>query len=175
MKDMTGSDPTEQWREVFRSVAPGMILFARQYIRCIDDAEDAVQNAFVRFWRKRTGYRAEDRSLLFCMVRAAALDINRGAARRREREMEATRRQELEAPLFDVRASSSNGDLETAISQLPPEQREVLVLKIWNALTFAEIANVLVIPQNTASSRYRYALERLRHEIAPQPANHTTT
>jgi RNA polymerase sigma-70 factor (ECF subfamily) len=50
---------------------------------------------------------------------------------------------------------------------LPDEQREVLVLKIWNDLTFAEIGSVLEISQNTAASRYRYALGALRKTLQP--------
>lgn len=48
------------------------------------------------------------------------------------------------------------------VAQLPPEQAEVMVLKIWHELTFAEIAAALDISANTAASRYRYALEKLR-------------
>ncbi|MFP4250239.1 MAG: RNA polymerase sigma factor [Armatimonadota bacterium] len=49
-----------------------------------------------------------------------------------------------------------------ALSELPPEQREVVVLKVWQGHTFAEIGRLLGISPNTASSRYRYALEKLR-------------
>jgi len=48
---------------------------------------------------------------------------------------------------------------------LPNEQREVLVMKIWNELTFAEIASALEISQNTAASRYRYALAALKKNL----------
>lgn len=49
-----------------------------------------------------------------------------------------------------------------ALADLPPEQREVVVLKVWQGHTFGEIGRLLDIPPNTASSRYRYALEKLR-------------
>ena len=49
-----------------------------------------------------------------------------------------------------------------AVRQLPVEQTEVVVLKIWHGLTFEEIGEALKISQNTAASRYRYALEKLR-------------
>jgi RNA polymerase sigma-70 factor (ECF subfamily) len=48
-----------------------------------------------------------------------------------------------------------------ALADLPPEQREVVVLKVWHGHTFAEIGRLLDISPNTASSRYRYALEKL--------------
>ena len=52
--------------------------------------------------------------------------------------------------------------LERARQALPAEQRELLALKVEGGLTFAEIAAVLGINANTAASRYRYALEKLR-------------
>lgn len=48
------------------------------------------------------------------------------------------------------------------LSQLPREQAEVVVLKIWHDLTFAEIGAALGISPNTAASRYRYGIEKLR-------------
>ena len=50
----------------------------------------------------------------------------------------------------------------------PHEQREGLVMKIWSELTFAEIATALGISNNTAASRYRYALSALKKNLQPQ-------
>ncbi len=49
-----------------------------------------------------------------------------------------------------------------ALAELPAEQAEMIVLKIWHELTFAEIGRILDISPNTAASRYRYGLEKLR-------------
>ncbi len=49
-----------------------------------------------------------------------------------------------------------------ALAQLPAEQAEVVVVKTWHELTFTEIGEVLHIPANTAASRYRYGLAKLR-------------
>jgi RNA polymerase sigma-70 factor (ECF subfamily) len=57
--------------------------------------------------------------------------------------------------------------LAAAVERLPNEQREVVILKIWNELTFAEIGSVLEISQNTAASRYRYALGALKKILQP--------
>ncbi|MFO1065233.1 MAG: sigma-70 family RNA polymerase sigma factor [Pirellulales bacterium] len=48
-----------------------------------------------------------------------------------------------------------------ALRTLPHQQSEVVVLKIWEELTFAQIAEILDIPAPTAASRYRYAMEKL--------------
>jgi RNA polymerase sigma-70 factor (ECF subfamily) len=55
--------------------------------------------------------------------------------------------------------------VEQAMATLPSEQREVVVLHIWGGLTFQEVAGVLAIPANTAASRYRYALSKLRETM----------
>ena len=52
--------------------------------------------------------------------------------------------------------------IQMAMAELPPEQREVITLKIWGELTFAEIGQTLGIPANTAASRFRYGLSELR-------------
>ena len=52
--------------------------------------------------------------------------------------------------------------VQGAMSRLPNIYREVVTLKVWGGLTFAEIADTLGIPLNTAASRYRYALIELR-------------
>ena len=48
-----------------------------------------------------------------------------------------------------------------AVEKLPPNQSEVVVLKIWEGMTFLEIAEVLGESPNTVASRYRYGLEKL--------------
>jgi RNA polymerase sigma-70 factor (ECF subfamily) len=53
-------------------------------------------------------------------------------------------------------------DIDRALRRLPAEQREVILLKLSEDLTFREIAELLGLPRATAASRYRLALERLR-------------
>jgi RNA polymerase sigma-70 factor (ECF subfamily) len=107
-------------------------------------------------------------ALLVTSVRRAAFDLARRESRRAAREERAEGGIEVPAALFH--RTLENDDrreaIEAALRQLPDEQREVLVLKIWGELTFEEIAVQLEIPPNTAASRYRYALVALRRELA---------
>ena len=57
--------------------------------------------------------------------------------------------------------------VDTALKTLPQEQREVIVLRVWGQMTFEEAAAALDIPVNTAASRYRYGLARLRQQLQP--------
>ena len=150
----------EDWKVCFAQLGPGLVLFARQFVRTSADAEDIVQDAFVRFWRKQ--HSIENRALLYATVRSVALDLLRRDARRARREVSASLEMEhTTAPRFDFDDGSQRA-LAAAIDLLPAEQREVLVMKIWNELTFADIGTVLGISQNTAASRYRYALAALK-------------
>ncbi len=54
-----------------------------------------------------------------------------------------------------------------ALKELPQDQRAVVHLKLWEHLTFLEISEVLDIPPNTAASRYRYGLDKLRTLLRP--------
>ena len=156
----------ENWTNCFSEVAPGLLLFARQWVHSAADAEDVVQEAFVKFWRRN--HNVDNRALLYATVRSIALDFIRRDKRRARRE--ATVFAETEPamePQFQLEDETQSA-LAAAVDSLPHEQREVLVLKIWNELTFAEIGSALGISQNTAASRYRYALAGLKKSLQPQ-------
>jgi RNA polymerase sigma-70 factor (ECF subfamily) len=56
-------------------------------------------------------------------------------------------------------------ELQSALRGLPEEQREVIVLHVWGQMSFEEVAEALAIPANTAASRYRYGLSKLREQF----------
>jgi RNA polymerase sigma factor (sigma-70 family) len=156
----------ENWKVCISQYGPGLLLFARQWVRSRADAEDIVQEAFVRFWRRN--HDIENRALLYATVRSVALDLIRRDSRRARREAEvfSEAEQSIE-PHFEFEREWER-PLAAALDRLPHEQREVLVMKIWNELTFAEIAQALEISQNTAASRYRYALAALKKALPLQ-------
>jgi RNA polymerase sigma-70 factor (ECF subfamily) len=156
----------EHWRSCFSELAPGLLLFARQWVQSAADAEDVVQEAFVKFWRRN--HNIDNRTLLYAAVRSIALDFIRRDIRRARRE--ATVLAEADSavePRFKLDDDTQSA-LAAAVDSLPSDQREVLVLKIWNDLTFSEIAGALGISHNTAASRYRYALSNLKKTLQPQ-------
>ena len=57
--------------------------------------------------------------------------------------------------------------VQEALLALPSEQREVVVLHVWGGWSFGEIAALIQIPPDTAASRYRYALSKLRELLRP--------
>jgi RNA polymerase sigma-70 factor (ECF subfamily) len=165
---MTSSFPNGTWQSWFDAYGRKLVLFARQWASSAFDAEDIVQEAFVRFWRSDYRNDADAHVQLFAMVRRAGLDATRKRLRREAREHAAVAAGEIESWFVlpdDSRETSR--EVECALSQLPTEQREVVVLKIWGELTFEEIARSLQISPNTAASRYRYGLQALRKSLKP--------
>ena len=155
----------EDWKTCFTQWGPALVLFARRFTHSRAEAEDIVQDAFVRFWRRQNSI--DNRGLLYATVRSTALDRLRSNRRRARREATvALDGEEHFEPSFGE-LEENQRRLAEAVERLPNEQREVVTLKIWNELTFAEIGQVLEISQNTAASRYRYALEALRKTLQP--------
>lgn len=164
---MEDASHDDSWKTWFQLYGPKLLLCARQWTRSVADAEDVVQDAFVRFWRHQRELPGEPMALLITSVRRAACDLARRETRRAAREEWADGGIEDRAPIFQtsLEADDRREAVEAAMRRLPEEQREVLVLKVWAELTFEQIAGELEISPNTAASRYRYALAALRKEL----------
>lgn len=154
------SRSTEQdWNEWLAENASRFLLFARQQTRCGQDAEDVLQEALVETW-KRAGGRPES-PLVYATIRRRAIDLSRRSERRARREQSG--QEELFSPSPEEEEATRL--LEKELHRLPPAQKEVLILKFWGGLTFAEVAVALEIPPGTAASRYRLALDSLRQTL----------
>jgi RNA polymerase sigma-70 factor, ECF subfamily len=123
-------------------------------------AEDAVQQAFMRLLKRGRG---EDLRSMGAFLRVVVRHEAYGLLKRRG---PGTAEEAQGCVLEPVGEGAERGEerkkLEEALRQLVPEQREVIELKVWEGMTFAEIGEVVGVPLNTAASRYRYALAALR-------------
>jgi RNA polymerase sigma-70 factor (ECF subfamily) len=176
----------EPWRRCYQQMSARLLLYARQVLYSGGasfeaDAEDAVQTAFVRFWKRYPDAREDQYGLLFAAVRSVSLDMLRSSHRRIRREgvysVEVQDFRDTAAPKaaggawFVESSDPASLPVQQALERLPAEQREVVVLKIWGELTFAQIAETLEISPNTAASRYRLALGALRKEVETNGRN----
>ena len=110
----------------------------------------------------------QERAFLVRLAHNAAIDwLRRRGSRQRTRDRFAEARVSPFAPASDPDEATFRRELDAALAELPPEQRAVAHLKLWTGLTFEQIAAALEIPPNTAASRYRYALDKLRDRLRP--------
>ena len=147
-----------------------LVRFAVTITRNQHDAEDAVQAALVRVvGNAKLLIRADSPwPYLLQMVRNESLVILR---RKRRRAIVSNLTDLLTHRSVDeVEQEESYRTVWLAIRSLPAEQSEVVVLKIWEELTFSQIAVVLGVPAETAASRYRYAMQKLSSELRSQTA-----
>jgi len=162
---MGKSASDHHWETWYAELGAKLFLFARQFAKDEMEAEDIVQDAFLRVWNSEYDAASIRSFHFFRAVRWAGLDRVRSEKSRsnREAEFEAVHRElwfEEDHENREVVASLSN-----ALQDLPDHQREVVVLKLWGDQTYEQIGELLSISPNTAASRYRYGLEKLKDQL----------
>ena len=142
-----------------------LVRYATTIARNQHDAEDAIQAALVKVVTRPQMLRDADRPwhYLLRMVRNETLVI----LRRQKRWSPIAGLTDLVTRHFvdNLQREDESRAVWQALRGLPPEQSEVVVLKIWEDMTFAEIGDLLEITHSTAASRYRYAIEKLTHRL----------
>ena len=153
---------------LFDLTSPKLVRLAVAITRHQPDAEDAVQATMVRLAvepRLLVGV-ATPWAYLLRMVRNEALVI----VRRQQRSTMNAGLADLTTycPVDAAEQEEAKRAVWSALRTLPAEQAEVVVLKVWEQLTFAEIAGVLELSPNTVASRYQYAMSKLAQRLMPQ-------
>ncbi len=162
----------------------GLFNFLLRSVRDRHRAEELLQEVFLRVVRSKARYQqtAKFSTWVYTIARNLCVDESRRAKFRRTIPLEAKRGgdggsndgvsildrtsarqpdtdQEAEGPRIQER-------LATAIQNLPEDQREVFLMRQLGGLSFKEIAEAVDAPENTVKSRMRYALEKIRTELA---------
>lgn len=150
--------------------AQALFAFLLNFTRDEDDTHDVLQEVFVRLARQPDTLRAarDERAFLIRLAHNAAIDLmRRRGTRARNHEQFGVEKLSPFAATADPDEAAFREELSTALGELPPEQRAAVHLKLWEGLTFEQIAAALEIPLNTAASRYRYGLDKLRARLRP--------
>lgn len=132
-----------------------------------DLAEDVAQEALLKAWSRRASFdgRSDARTWIFAIARNHWIDRLRQAKKAKEEPMpEYEAADNRTAPAIAAGKELATA-VRKAIDTLPAEQREALALRESEALTFAQIAQMLDAPVATVKSRVRYALLKLADEL----------
>lgn len=152
---------------LYEAHAHSLYAFLLNLSRDEQDTRDILQTIYCRLASQPGLLRGvrDERAFLLRMARNLFLDsVRRAKTRNPENILEPP---SLSAPSHDPDESAFRDALEEALARLPAEQREVMHLKLWEKMTFAQIGKVLKIPANTAASRYRYAIDKMQVLLRP--------
>lgn len=145
--------------------AVGAYRFAWSVTKDESLAQEVVQELFLKLARDAAviSQAQSERAIIFTLTRNLALD----ALRRRSSRQDAMERFAEELPSWFVPVTDADGEeartqITAALAALSEEQRSVIHLHVWEELSFREIGELLGLPTQTAASRYRYGLEKLR-------------
>ena len=140
--------------------AAGLYRYAVMVLADPAAASDAVQEVFAGIIDRLP--RIDDAEHY---LRRAVRNECYSTLRRRRSQDRAISESPLLEPIADCADPGTRLMIDQALRRLPAEQREVLYLKVYEGMTFQEIAAAIGEPLNTVASRYRYALEKLRTQL----------
>ena len=145
--------------------APALYRIAYRLVGDAHDAEDVVQETLRSAWKSRANFECGrgQRAWLAAILRRRVIDRWRRSGRR----MILVGDGPLEVPTAaaDPATGGFTDEMQQALSQLPPELRESLLLVVVGELTHQETANTLGVPLGTVLSRVSRARQRLRKNL----------
>jgi RNA polymerase sigma-70 factor, ECF subfamily len=153
---------TMQLDELYDAYGDALYRYLTLKLGSAHDAEDVLQETFVRLARYvgRRGFIRDPKAFVF---RCAHNEANRFWKKRlRRRDEEAVFRPELASLIIKGPDEASEIHLGEALASLSAEQREVILLKDFEGLTFRTIGTACGVSTHTAASRHRYGMDRLR-------------
>ncbi|MGA9452912.1 MAG: sigma-70 family RNA polymerase sigma factor [Verrucomicrobiia bacterium] len=156
---MNGNESSDWSEKLYELKAAELILYGRALGLSHAEAEDVLQETFVALMQRP---QLPSRLEHYCVrsFRNRALNYRRSLWRRLTRELESQR-------WFEKSAGENPAEQAAmrCLAELPMEQREVIVLKIWHRYTFDEIGQLLEVSPNTIAGRYRYGLQKIKLQL----------
>lgn len=154
-------------RRIYEKYRDDLLVLTIALSHDVGLSEDAVHDVFVAFARNIAGFKLTGslRAYLATCVTNRIRDMmraNRNRAKSLSPEQSCSMDQDLCDPSRHVACNEELGLLSSALSELPYEQREVIVLHIHGQMRFASIAKSMGVSVNTVKGRYRYGIWKLR-------------
>jgi RNA polymerase sigma-70 factor (ECF subfamily) len=155
---------------LYEDHAQALFAFLLNFTRNETDTKDLLQEVFCKLARqpRLLDDARDERAFLIRLAHNLAIDLmRRRGARERTHEKLAAESVAIFASAADPDEAAFRVTLSEALGELPAEQRAVVHLKLWEGLTFESIAEALDLSPNTAASRYRYGIDKLRDRLRP--------
>ncbi len=149
--------PQLNWLErLYEEQATKLVLYGRALGLSHSESEDVLQEVFVSLIKRDL---PPEQPTFYCLraVRNRALNYRRSLWRRIQRELESAGWFETNSDEFEQEKAAMR-----CLANLPMEQRETIVLKIWHGYTYEDIGRLLEVSPNTIAGRYRYGLQKMR-------------
>lgn len=155
------------FENLYDRYAPRLLGFASRLMGSVSEAEDVVQEAFLKVWRSASDHdpsRSPPAVWMFLIARSRALDALR---RRRPAESSETLGEVACSDRSQLNVDQRDLSLRAcqAMAELPIEQQEALALVFWNGCSHTEVAQRLDLPLGTAKTRIRLGVRRLRDQL----------
>ena len=149
--------------EIVKRHQRSLLRMSLRFVKDLDMAEDVVQESFIKAYEKLNAFegRSSFKSWLFQIA------VNTAKNKLRERKRVTT---DIDSVQLAVGAVAESSLVHTALSQeiqeeidrLPTKQRTALILRVYEDLSFKEIADIMECPYDTAKANYRHALMKLK-------------
>jgi len=154
--------------QIVRRHQKGVWYLVRRYVKRDADASDVSQQAFVRAFKGLATFRgtATVRSWIYRIAINCALSWLRDHRREEPTEIAEDALVEANAAPAKIMGGQEGAQLRAAIGQLPPKQKLVLELRVFDDLSFKEVAELAECTENTAKVNFHYAVKRLRELLA---------
>lgn len=148
-----------------------LVQYAGRFLITQDQAEDIVQEAFVRLWSRRSTWRQTRtfRPILYQITRNLALNEKRRRKKffRWAKGLRGSDRDPYPAPDRLMRQAELKRVVEEAVEALPDRRREIFLLVRTHQMTYREVAQVLGIAPQTVANQMSSALQDLRGSLGP--------
>lgn len=164
--DRPGDDPRRRFEEIYEAHYAAIAQYALRRTQSADDAVDVVSETFLTAWRRLSDVPPGDetRLWLYGVARRVLANLHRGAVRR---ELLGVRLRAAIARSVEDRPRDRD-EVRAAFSRLSDDDRELLTLTGWEALSPTEIAKVLGCSRGTVRVRLHRARKRLAKELAAE-------
>ncbi|MEE9553107.1 MAG: RNA polymerase sigma factor [candidate division Zixibacteria bacterium] len=168
--NLKGKIDDDLFKEAIVNYKERIFLVILKYVRNRDDAKDLTQEAFLRAYRSRNSFRGESSLYTWIFRIAVNLALNFKERSRVSDHSSLDDSPPLYSdsdPLETVKSRELSSSIDRAVKLLPERQRMTFVLRYYEEMPFARVAENLGITEGAAKANYHQALKKLKGSLQP--------